>query len=95
MQKHELKRLDDSELGEVSGGATVIDGYRYLVLKNDENKIFKYEVKRSDGKLMSQHIFEGFADSAAMDYRNAELSNSPKRYKAYLDLVGKVVAEND
>ena len=95
MPNIELKRLNDSELSDVSGGRTVIDGYRYLVVKNDENKIFKYEVRRSDGKLMSYHIFEKFADSVAMDYRNAELKNAPKRYKAYLDHVEKVIAEND
>ena len=84
MNNKEYSKLDDSALDYVSGGVTVIDGFSYSVVKNDENKIFKYEVRRGDGTPVSEHAFRYFAENAAMDYRKQEMDNSVKRYESYL-----------
>lgn len=85
MKEKELNKLGDTDLELVSGGNEVsaIDGYSYSVVRLDENKIFKWGVRRGDGRIISEHITQGFAEDAAIDCRVDEFKNQPKRYEKY------------
>jgi hypothetical protein len=93
MNEKKITKLDNEMLELVSGGKAVsaIEGYSYSVRKNEKNKIFKYEVVRGDGTLMSEHIFEDFANNAAKDYRRAEWENQTTRYELLNEIVRKKI----
>lgn len=85
MKKNPLNKLTDADLSYVSGGkeVTTIEGFSYSIVKLDDNWIFKWGVKRGDGRLLSTHISQGFAQDAAADYRVDEFKNQVARYERY------------